>query len=457
MLISKTKRKLIYILLSFIFIELLTVSFYAYRTHTKKIQHEDFTKFYLGKLLFPKLAMTRMESEFQIPIFAGDREAEFSWFRMVSPDSLLGWRMKKNMRALHYGIYPYITNSQGFTSTGTTDFYYPKEKPKGKFRVIMIGGSTVFGQGALVPSENLPAQLHDALLKYYPSDQIEVINAGITGHSSSQELVYLMSELVFYQPDLVVACDGWNDYDYTNLAIQDLKENWVPMRTLTHDANALNLESITTVPGAFRRLVSISTKTLLFGMYAVTEGFASLHLAGRIWIYLGLNRWLDMEKIATLFHEAPIANRNITKGFYDPRSVQEYRNNLETMIFVAKLRGFKIALFLQPVMGKISGPKKILSDVEKIHWDRGVNDPRKDFEVRSAFYSDAIPMFKTLQKKYEPKKEACIENLTRAFENTPETVYADNGHLAYLGNKILAEAIVENLRRCGFIKKAVAH
>ena len=41
----------------------------------------------------------------------------------------------------------------------------------------------------------------------------EVINAAIVGHASGQELVYLLTELVDLQPDLVITLDGWNDYD----------------------------------------------------------------------------------------------------------------------------------------------------------------------------------------------------------------------------------------------------
>jgi len=42
---------------------------------------------------------------------------------------------------------------------------------------------------------------------------VEVINAAVVGHSSGQGLVSLVMELVDLQPDLVIALNGWNDYE----------------------------------------------------------------------------------------------------------------------------------------------------------------------------------------------------------------------------------------------------
>jgi len=42
---------------------------------------------------------------------------------------------------------------------------------------------------------------------------VEVINAAVVGHASGQGLVSLVMELVDLQPDLVIALNGWNDYE----------------------------------------------------------------------------------------------------------------------------------------------------------------------------------------------------------------------------------------------------
>jgi hypothetical protein len=39
-----------------------------------------------------------------------------------------------------------------------------------------------------------------------------VWNAGVPGFDANQELALLGTEILDYRPDLVVICDGWNDF-----------------------------------------------------------------------------------------------------------------------------------------------------------------------------------------------------------------------------------------------------
>ena len=75
-----------------------------------------------------------------------------------------------------------------------------------KKRIIVVGGSTAFGTGLQNDDETFAHHLEHLL-------NAEVINAAVVGHASGQELVYLLTELVDLQPDLVITLDGWNDYD----------------------------------------------------------------------------------------------------------------------------------------------------------------------------------------------------------------------------------------------------
>ncbi len=73
------------------------------------------------------------------------------------------------------------------------------------FRVIVMGRSTAFGHGAGSDEETIQAFLERDL------PDSEVINAGVIGFQSSQELVYLVTELADYSPQWVVSLSGWND------------------------------------------------------------------------------------------------------------------------------------------------------------------------------------------------------------------------------------------------------
>ena len=72
-------------------------------------------------------------------------------------------------------------------------------------RLIVVGGSAAFGYGAKSDAETFEAILEGLDNKY------EVINAGVVGFLSGQELTYVVTELVDYLPDVVIAYDGWND------------------------------------------------------------------------------------------------------------------------------------------------------------------------------------------------------------------------------------------------------
>ena len=81
-----------------------------------------------------------------------------------------------------------------------------RKDEKTKKRIIVVGGSTAFGTGLQNDDETFERHLEHLL-------NAEVINAAVVGHASGQELVYLLTELVDLQPDLVITLDGWNDYD----------------------------------------------------------------------------------------------------------------------------------------------------------------------------------------------------------------------------------------------------
>src|SRR5204863_6759413 len=72
-------------------------------------------------------------------------------------------------------------------------------------KIIFLGGSAAFGQGAETDQDTIPAILQQSIKSH------RVLNAGVIGFQSGQELTYLVTQLIDYQPVMVVAYDGWND------------------------------------------------------------------------------------------------------------------------------------------------------------------------------------------------------------------------------------------------------
>ncbi|MCK5260196.1 MAG: hypothetical protein KAJ70_03960 [Candidatus Omnitrophica bacterium] len=78
-------------------------------------------------------------------------------------------------------------------------------KPKGEYRIIFLGGSTL-----LTGDPSIPELVQDRFISEDLS-QVKVFNFGVVSSVSTMELVKLLEEVVDYQPDMVVMYNGGND------------------------------------------------------------------------------------------------------------------------------------------------------------------------------------------------------------------------------------------------------
>jgi len=92
---------------------------------------------------------------------------------------------------------------------------------------LLWGGSTTFGTG-VKDDESAPAYLQTIFDNAKLDFKVEVINAGIPGQWSKQEVKFVKDKLIEYEPDLFIIYDGVNDLSdlRKNGAIQ-WKERWL--------------------------------------------------------------------------------------------------------------------------------------------------------------------------------------------------------------------------------------
>jgi hypothetical protein len=104
------------------------------------------------------------------------------------------------------GSWRFVTNSRGLRDT--RNFAY--DKPPGVLRVLSLGDSQT--QGYEVRQE---ATFSAVLERYLESHSVraQVLNAGVAGFSTAEELAYLISEGHKYKPDVVVVGFYANDFD----------------------------------------------------------------------------------------------------------------------------------------------------------------------------------------------------------------------------------------------------
>lgn len=103
---------------------------------------------------------------------------------------------------------------QGFVC-GTACEIIEKEKPPDEYRIFILGGSSVAGLGAGGNAKTISSQmavLADADSTLAAGKTLKIINAGVGGFFSGQELTFLVNTVAQYHPDLVIFLDGYNDY-----------------------------------------------------------------------------------------------------------------------------------------------------------------------------------------------------------------------------------------------------
>jgi lysophospholipase L1-like esterase len=123
-------------------------------------------------------------------------------YHLHSP--LLGWVLPPGLQAYT------IDAPVRINSLGLRDDEFPVEKPAGEHRILCLGDSFSFALG--VRFEDVYAQQLETLLsKQHPGARFQVINAGVAGYNTRQELIQLLAQGFSFSPDLISVGFYWND------------------------------------------------------------------------------------------------------------------------------------------------------------------------------------------------------------------------------------------------------
>lgn len=95
-------------------------------------------------------------------------------------------------------------------SMGLRDFEYSVKKPKGIYRIAVIGDSIAYGLGVDI-KDTFSKQLERKLNENKHKQKYEVINFSVPGYSTIQEAEVLQSNVLKYNPDFVIIAAYSND------------------------------------------------------------------------------------------------------------------------------------------------------------------------------------------------------------------------------------------------------
>lgn len=150
----------------------------------------------------------------------GDKKLMPSWQDTCKK----GWELIPDCEATPVsgveGLEPYYIkiNSDGFR-----DREYPLKKPDDSFRIVVLGDSFTFGWGVNI-EETFTFQLEKILNEKRLEKNFEVLNFGVPGVNTEQEIEHFTKKALKYSPDLVIL--GFTNNDDESLKFYTLIEDY---------------------------------------------------------------------------------------------------------------------------------------------------------------------------------------------------------------------------------------
>lgn len=196
-------------------IALASLGFLARRKQSLTIAKVGLTVAVLSAIL---LADRFLLLQHGLPLWAADPEAHF-----VNRPSKYGlWPNGREIRTNRWGHH---------------DDEFPEKPPPGERRILALGDSVTFGH-MVTREEAYPNQLERILAERDPSQRVQVINAGVQGYSTAQELI-LMERSLRFEPDTVLIGVCLNDFTEPFTVDADLGGTGLDYHLVRNTGNAL--------------------------------------------------------------------------------------------------------------------------------------------------------------------------------------------------------------------------
>jgi lysophospholipase L1-like esterase len=302
-------------------------------------------------------------------------------------DPVLGFSLRAGQSAAGVTI-----NGRGFRDRERT-----QGKPDGVRRVVVLGGSAVFGfrvsDDEAIFTRVLERRLAEVL---GPAHPIEVLNVGVPGYASTQETILLATKIMDDAPDLVVLFDGWNDF-YT-------AGNTPEGRSIVN-------------------LAFVQTED------AIVRGELPA------WSLLRCSAiWRDMERQARRFHATAVlpGPERTFKTFSDhPEGPSLYRRELAHACRIARASGAGVLIVPQPELFQRTGD--IPSDERSLRERQQPGYP----EYARARYPDYVAAAREVAVS---EKTGFLDG-TRIFDSADGEVFIDFVHFNARGHALVAAAL----------------
>lgn len=272
-------------------------------------------------------------------------------------------------------------------------------------KIVFLGGSAAFGQGARTDQETIQHILEQSLKPY------RVLNGGVAGFLSGQELTYLVTELVDYSPRIVVAYDGWNDLFDTVYSQERTNSE------LGFNSNFFSIED-----------------QLLLNHQTQVSPYRSL---GRL-VDATSKKSLLLSRLTQRLHASQQPGGVIHKDRLDA-VVLTYVTNLRKMALFSHAHGSRFIVIFQPELGQ----KLHLTLTEQKLLDYGIIGIAKYREEFPVLYRQFLAKAKQLLTR--DGIEWLDINESIKYLESRDNLFVDVVHTNHRGNELVAEIIAPPL------------
>lgn len=316
----------------------------------------------------------------------GINQAESLDPRLIDGTPMISFGQGKN-RYLKYN--PHYSGEGQINSLGFRNKEFNIKKKKGMYRIVALGSSTTFGQGA-ADGFTYPEFLEKKLNLYASGKIYEVINTGISGTIIAHVDNLFKNEVINWDVDMIVINNVFNNLFLSDLAHEIVNRN-----------GAISLRTID---------LFLLTKSILY-------------MTLREKLYSFINPRID--NIYT--PELPVSR--ILKNFLtDDAFWQELENIYMDIIGIAKAHNIKVILVTEPVKLGVSEKKKMGNMLD---------------ERTAPIYKKAY----SLLYRIADKEDLDLVDVAYYFnQSAQENAYFTDGvHLTIKGNEYLAQLIAEKM------------
>ena len=255
-----------------------------------------------------------------------------------------------------------------------------------------LGGSTVYGTG-IPDSATLPSYLSRELSN--DARCVNVVNLGVEGYSSNQELLLLIEKLkTGKRPDVLIIYDGFNDADFGTIP-----------------------------PG---------NPTAHMGYFGIKDRLEG-RFSGRFDFLRGLATWQLVEELTKERpHTRSIRVPDHTLPSHATSTLDNYEQNLRMAKVLGDAFGFRVYAFWQPAI--IYGHKPLA----------GYERQLVDLSAGKAYpFQALIPVYQEAERRADQNRDFVF--LGGVLDTTSDPLYLDWVHLTPAGNQIVAHEIARQI------------